>query len=139
MSGSWRRREDPEPHFPSRYPMLRLDHVFLWPGDMTVGDAHVISTPLFPRIASGPSSAVGGEIELTWKQPEYHTEPLSRSRRGVAPHDPISRSTLQKRMKVPLVRRRRNLAAPRRRQKRKLLRVALRIEPDLRVFKGSLG
>jgi len=53
----------PRATFPSRYPMLRLDHVFL-AGDMTVGDAHVISTPL-SRIASDhlPLSA---EIELTW-------------------------------------------------------------------------
>ena len=49
--------------FPSRYPMLRLDHIFV-AGGLTAVNAHVVSTPL-SRMASDHLPVVA-EIELTW-------------------------------------------------------------------------
>lgn len=46
MNDVWQlAKKRPRATFPSRYPMLRLDHIFL-AGDMTVVGAHVVSTPL---------------------------------------------------------------------------------------------
>ncbi|MDF1609381.1 endonuclease/exonuclease/phosphatase family protein [Hoeflea sp. YIM 152468] len=51
MSDVWKQAgKRPQATFPSRYPMLRLDHVFL-AGDVIATNAHVGSTPL-SRIAS---------------------------------------------------------------------------------------
>ena len=55
-------QQRPRATFPSRYPMLRLDHIFL-AGDMTAVNAHVVSTPL-SRMASDHLPVVA-EIELT--------------------------------------------------------------------------
>lgn len=63
MSDVWQlAQKRPRATFPSRYPVLRLDHVFL-AGDMNGVDAHVVSTPL-SRMASDHLPLVA-EIELT--------------------------------------------------------------------------
>ena len=64
MSDVWGlAQKKPKATFPSRYPMLRLDHIFV-AGGLTAVNAHVVSTPL-SRMASDHLPVVA-EIELTW-------------------------------------------------------------------------
>lgn len=63
MSDAWKQAgKRPRATFPSRYPVLRLDHVFL-AGDLVATDTHVVSTPL-SRIASDHLPLVV-DVELT--------------------------------------------------------------------------
>lgn len=65
MPDAWKQAgKRPRATFPSRQPLLRLDHVFL-SGNITATNVHVVSTPL-SRIASDHLPVVA-DVELTAK------------------------------------------------------------------------